>query len=73
MVLSHGTNRPFLHIIMNHDNCPFLYIHIIHVIIHIFLFQPASANLRAYFLLKPMDICFLHYWPGPPCFKSFDF
>ena len=38
MVLAHGTNCPFLHII------------------HIFLFQPASTNLRAYLSLKPMSV-----------------
>ena len=56
--LANGTNGLFLHII-------------IHIIIHIFLFQPASAYLRAYFSLKPMGVYFLCYWPGPPCFKSF--
>ena len=55
--MAHGTIYPFLHIIIH--------------IIHIFLFQPASTNLIAYFLLKPMGVCFLHYWPAPPCFKSF--
>ena len=43
-----------------------LFIHII-----IFLFQPASANLKVYFPLKPMGICFLHYWPGCSYFKTF--
>ena len=59
MILAHGTNRPLLHIII---------IHIIHII---FLFQWASTNLIAYFPLKPMGICFLHYWAGCLCFKSF--
>ena len=57
--MAHGTNPPFFHII-----------HIIHIII-IFLFQPTSANLIVYFPLKPMGICFLHYWPALPGFKSF--
>ena len=36
-----------------------------------FLFQLASTNSIVYFSLKPMGICFLHYWPALPCFKSF--
>ena len=47
MVLAHGTNRSFLHIII---------INIIVHIIHIFLSQPASSNMIAYFTLKPMDV-----------------
>ena len=39
-----GNNYPFLHIIIH--------------IIHIFLFQPANANLRAYFPIKPMVYAF---------------
>ena len=56
----------------NRDH-PFLHIIVIHIIIRIiiFLFCTASANLIAYFPLKPMGICFLHYWPALPCFKSF--
>ena len=57
--LAHGTKHPFLHIII---------IHIIHII---FLFQPTSANLIAYFQLKPMGVCFLQYWTALPCLKSF--
>ena len=61
MLLAHGTNHPILHII------------IIHIIIHIiiFLFCTASTNLKAYFPLKPMGVCFLHYWQALTCFKSF--
>ena len=55
MVFGIGTNRPFLCII---------------IITHIFLFCTASTNLIAYFPLKPMGVCFLHYWPALPCFKS---
>ena len=43
---------------------------LLHIII-IFLFYTASANLIAYFLLKPMGVCFLHCWPASPNFKSF--
>ena len=46
--LEHGTNCPFLYII--------IHIIIIHIANHIFLFQPASVNLRAFFLLKPMAV-----------------
>ena len=53
------TKRPFLHIIT-------IIIYIIHII---FLFHTASTNLIAYFPLKLMGICFLHYWPGYPCLK----
>ena len=60
MIEVHNRDHPLLHII----------IMIIHIII-IFLFQPDNANLIAYFPLKPMGICFLHYWPALPCFKSF--
>ena len=63
--MAHGTNRPILHIII------IIIIHIIHIIIHIFLFHMASANLIVYFRLKPMGVCFLHYWPASPRFKSF--
>ena len=52
MIFALGTNHPFLHII----------IHII--IIIIFLFRRANANLCASFLLKPIGVCFLHHWPG---------
>ena len=55
MVFAHGTNRLFLHIIIIH----IIIIHIIHIII--FLFQLASANLIAYFPLKPMGVYFLRY------------
>ena len=41
---------------------------IIHII-HIFLFHTASANLIAYFLLNPMGVYFLHYWPALPGVK----
>ena len=50
-----------------------LVIIIIHIIHIIFLFHTAITNLIAYFPIKPMGICFLHYWPGCPCFKSFRF
>ena len=46
--MAHGTNHPFLHIV------------IITAFIIIFLLQSASTNLIAYFLLKPMGLCFLH-------------
>ena len=60
MVLAYGTKHPFLHIIS------------IIIIIHIiFLFQPGSTYLISYFLLKPMGVYFLHYWPALPCFKRF--
>ena len=64
MVLAHGTNHPLLHII-NY----IIIIHIIHIII-IFLFQPISTNLIAYFPIKSMGIFFLHYWTTLPCLKS---
>ena len=54
--MAHGTNRPILHII----------IHIIHII---FLFCTAGANLMAFFPLKPMGVCFLHYWPTLTYFR----
>ena len=57
--MAHGTNCPILHFI------------IIRIIV--FLFQPASTNLIAYFPLEPMSVCFLHYWPALPCFKKFHF
>ena len=60
--MAHGTNRPILHIII---------IHIIHIIIIIFLLCTASANLIAFFPLKPMSVRILHNWPALTCFKSF--
>ena len=63
MVFGIWPNRSILNIIIIHI--------IIHIIIIIFLLCTASTNLIAYFLLKPMGICFLHYWPVLTCFKSF--
>ena len=43
--------------LMVHFSIIIIIIHIIHIII-IFLYQPASTNLIAYFPLKPMGVCF---------------
>ena len=50
--MAHGTNHPFLHIII-------IIIIIIHIII-IFLYQAASTNPITYFPLNPMGICFFN-------------
>ena len=47
----------------------FLVLGFIIIYIIIFLFRTATANLIAYFPLKPMGICFIHYWPALPCFS----
>ena len=51
MIFGTWHNRPFLHII-------------IIIIIHIFLFRRATANLCACFSLKPIGVCFLNHWPA---------
>ena len=52
---AHNRDRPLLHITL--------------IINIIFLFCTASANLIANFPLKPMGVCFLHYWSTLSCFK----